>query len=291
MIITYVDIVVYKISIYLKKNVLYHIKIIIYILGFIKILSIFVALKRIIMQNMQDEIPLANNHISVDCVVIGFDKERLRVLLVKRTGEEAGDIYNDMKLPGSLIYEDEDLDEAAQRVLFELTGIKSVNLLQFKAFGSKNRTSNPKDVRWLERATKLKVERIVTVAYMAMVKIDRALSKSLEDYQACWIALEDVKTLAFDHNLIIKEALVYIRQFVEFNPSILFDLLPRKFTAAQLRILYELVYDKAMDVRNFHKKIAMMEYIIPLEERQKGVAHRAARYYKFDKKAYNKIRR
>ncbi|WP_321480349.1 NUDIX domain-containing protein [uncultured Bacteroides sp.] len=243
------------------------------------------------MQNMQDETPLANNHISVDCVVIGFDKERLRVLLVKRTGEEAGDIYNDMKLPGSLIYEDEDLDEAAQRVLFELTGIKSVNLLQFKAFGSKNRTSNPKDVRWLERATKLKVERIVTVAYMAMVKIDRALSKSLEDYQACWIALEDVKTLAFDHNLIIKEALVYIRQFVEFNPSILFDLLPRKFTAAQLRILYELVYDKAMDVRNFHKKIAMMEYIIPLEERQKGVAHRAARYYKFDKKAYNKIRR
>lgn len=256
-----------------------------------KILSIFATLKIHIMQNMQNETPLANNHISVDCVVIGFDGEQLKVLLVKRMGEEAGDIYNDMKLPGSLIYVDEDLNEAAQRVLSELTGVKSVNLIQFKAFGSKNRTSNPKDVRWLERATKLRVERIVTVAYMAMVKIDRAQNQSLEAYQACWIPLDDVKTLAFDHNLIIKEALVYIRQFVEFNPSILFDLLPRKFTAAQLRILFELVYDKPLDVRNFHKKIAMMEYVVPLEERQKGVPHRAARYYKFDKKIYNKIRR
>lgn len=279
------------ICIYLKKNVLYHIKIIFYIFDRMKILSIFATLKIHIMQNMQNETPLANNHISVDCVVIGFDGEQLKVLLVKRVGEEAGDIYNDLKLPGSLIYVDEDLNEAAQRVLSELTGVKSVNLIQFKTFGSKNRTSNPKDVRWLERATKLRVERIVTVAYMAMVKIDRAQNQSLEIYQACWVPLDDVKTLAFDHNLIIKEALVYIRQFVEFNPSILFDLLPRKFTAAQLRILFELVYDKPLDVRNFHKKIALMEYVVPLEERQKGVPHRAARYYKFDKKIYNKIRR
>lgn len=97
--------------------------------------------------------------------------------------------------------------------------------------------------------------------------------------------------MAFDHNLIINEALTYIRQVVEFNPSMLFDLLPRKFTASQLRILFELVYDKPVDVRNFHKKIALMEYVVPLEEKQQGVAHRAARYYKFDKKVYNKIRR
>ena len=242
------------------------------------------------MHNIQKNIPLANNHISVDCVVIGFDGEQLKVLLVKRAGEDNGEVYHDMKLPGSLIYMDEDLDEAAQRVLYELTGLKNVNLMQFKAFGSKNRTSNPKDVRWLERAMQSRVERIVTIAYLSMVKIDRTLDKNLDDHQACWIALKDVKTLAFDHNLIIKEAMTYIRQFVEFNPSMLFELLPRKFTAAQLRILFELVYDKAVDVRNFHKKIAMMEYVVPLEEKQQGVAHRAARYYKFDKKIYNKVR-
>ena len=71
------------------------------------------------------------------------------MLLVKRAGEDNGEVYHDMKLPGSLIYMDEDLDEAAQRVLYELTGLRNVNLMQFKAFGSKNRTSNSKDVRWL----------------------------------------------------------------------------------------------------------------------------------------------
>lgn len=80
---------------------------------------------------------MANNHISVDCVVIGFDGEQLKVLLVKRAGEDNGEVYHDMKLPGSLIYMDEDLDEAAQRVLYELTGLRNVNLMQFKAFGSK----------------------------------------------------------------------------------------------------------------------------------------------------------
>lgn len=244
------------------------------------------------MQSIQNNIPpLANNHISVDCVVIGFDGEQLKVLLVNQVGEEEGKVYHDMKLPGSLIYMDEDLDEAAQRVLHELTGVKNVNLMQFKAFGSKNRTSNPKDVLWLERAMQSRVERIVTIAYLAMVKIDRTLDKNLDASQAGWTALEDIQTLAFDHNLIIEEALAAIRQFVEINPSMLFDLLPRKFTAAQLRVLFELVYDKPVDVRNFHKKIALMEYVVPLDERQQGVAHRAARYYKFDKKIYNKGRR
>lgn len=244
------------------------------------------------MQNIPDNTPLANNHISVDCVVFGFDGEQLRVLLIKRMGEMEGEVFHDMKLPGSLIYMDENLDDAAKRVLNELTGIRSVNLMQFKAFGSKNRTSNPKDLHWLERATKSKVERIVTIAYVAVVKINRALSQSsLDDYQACWVALPEVKTLAFDHNLIIREALIYVRQYVEFNPSILFELLPHKFTATQLRILYELLYGKYVDVRNFHKKVASMEYVVPLEEKQKGVPHRAARYYKFDKKIYNKLRK
>ena len=220
------------------------------------------------MQNIEQKTPLANNHISVDCVVIGFDGEQLKVLL---------------------IYMDEDLDEAAKRVLNELTGLKNVNLMQFKAFGSKNRTKDPRDVHWLERAMQSRVERIVTIAYLSLVKIDRALNRDLDNYQASWVAMPDIKALAF--NLIIKEAITYVRQYVEFNPSSLFDLLPRKFTASQLRTLYELVYDKQYDVRNFHKKIALMEYVVPLEEKQQGVAHRAARYYRFDKKIYNKIRR
>ena len=240
---------------------------------------------------MDEKQQLANNHISVDCVVIGFDGEQLKVLLIKRAGEENGEVFHDMKLPGSLIYMDEDLDGAARRVLLELTGLKNVHLTQFKAFGSKDRTKDPKDVHWLEHAMRMKVERIVTVAYLSLVKIVRALNRGLEEHQAEWVALPDIKALAFDHNLIIREAMTFIRQYVDANPSALFDLLPRKFTALQLRRLYELVYGKPMDVRNFHKKIALMGYVTPLDEKEQGVAHRAARYYRFDKKIYNKLRR
>ncbi|MBO5457255.1 MAG: NUDIX hydrolase [Muribaculaceae bacterium] len=231
--------------------------------------------------------PLANNHISIDCVVFGFDGVNLRVLLVKRSGTDSAGDYNDMKLPGSLIYQDEDLDEAANRVLYELTGIKELPLTQFKAFGSKDRTSNPRDVHWLERAQQAKVERIVTIAYFSLVKLDKSLEKVADKHNAAWIPVDAIGTLAFDHNLIIAGAREAIRREVDNNRSLLFDLLPKKFTASQLRLLTEIIYEKPLDVRNFHKKIAQMPYVIPLEEKEQGVAHRAARYYKFDRKVYS----
>ena len=228
--------------------------------------------------------PLANNHISVDCVVVGFDGEQLKVLLIKRVGEEQGEVFHDMKLPGSLIYEDEDLDEAARRVLRELTGLKNIDMRQFKTYGSKNRTRDPKDVHWLERAMQMHVERIVTVGYVALVKIDRKLSAGLDDYQACWVAVPDVKQLAFDHNQILSDALSFISRICTYEPSRLFDLLPRKFTAAQFRTLFEVVYGRQMDARNFHKRMMQMPYVVPLDEYEQGVSHRAARYYRFDRK-------
>lgn len=243
------------------------------------------------MQNELTKEMLANPHVSVDCVVIGFDGEDLRVLLVRQIGKKSSEMAHNMKLPGSLIYDHEDLDEAAQRVLNELAGIKSLNLIQFHAFGSKNRTHDPKDVNWVEHFHHMdrKVERIVTIAYLAMVKINKKLTQLSDEHEACWIKTTEIGELAFDHNQIIEEAFLFIRQYVASNPAALFDLLPHKFTAAQMRRPYELTYNRKMDVRNFHKKISMMEYIVPLEEKQTGVPHRAARYYKFDKKTYNKI--
>lgn len=243
------------------------------------------------MAEMEREI---NLHVSVDCVLIGFDGEHFRVLLVEQVGKQQELGVNDMKLPGSLIYNDEDLDEAAKRVLHELTGLKNVKMMQFKAYGSKDRTRNPKDVIWLERFHRLdekKIERIVTVAYVALVKIDKRFEQLSSKYDARWMSVDEVESLAFDHLQILRDALAFIRQYVENVPSVLFDLLPRKFTALQLRILYQLLYNKEFDVRNFHKKISQMSYVVPLEEKQVGVSHRAARYYKFDRMAYNKLYR
>ena len=231
-------------------------------------------------------------NISVDCSLIGFDGEELRVLLVKQIGRQEKDGESTYKLPGSLIYANEDLDEAAKRVLFELTGLKSVPMVQFRAFGSKDRTCNPKDVHWLERFHSLpnQINRIVTIAYLALLKIDRKYTHLSSKYEACWMPVKEVKELAFDHKQILEESLTYIRQYIEISPAALFDLLPLKFTAAQLRRLYEIVYDKVFDVRNFHKRIAMMKYVIPLDEKEQGVSHRAARYYRFDRVIYNQMR-
>lgn len=242
------------------------------------------------MNAIQHNAPLANNHISVDCVVLGWDGERMNVLLVSRHGQ--GEEYSDvMKLPGSLIYQDEDLDQAAARVLLELTGVDNAGLRQYKAYGSKDRTRDPRDVMWLERAQQARVERIVTIAYIALVKIDRSTADNVAAHNALWMPLEEVGTLAFDHNLILSEAVGQIRAMINAEPALIFDLLPRKFTLAQLRMLYEVIFARKVDVRNFHKKVAGMPYVLPLDEHQQGVAHRAARFYKFDRKTYNRMRR
>ena len=98
-----------------------------------------------------------NPHVSVDCVVFGFDGEKLKVLLIERTINEEEGFYSDKKLPGSIIYEEEDLDSAAKRILTELTGLKNVFLTQFQSFGDPDRTNNPRDINWLEKTTQMKI--------------------------------------------------------------------------------------------------------------------------------------
>ena len=228
---------------------------------------------------------LYNPHISVDCVVFGFDGENLKVLLIERSINEHNELYNDKKLPGSIIFYDEDLDDAASRVLKELTGLKNIYLSQFKSFGNPNRTANPRDIVWLEKTTKLKIGRIVTVAYMALIKIERKLVFNAEDTSANWYDVNETARmqLAFDHNEIIQKGLEHIRHRLDLEPSLLFELLPRKFTLSQLRILHDVVHQIRSDVRNFQKKVAQMPYLVMLDEFEEGVPHRAARLYKYKK--------
>jgi len=228
---------------------------------------------------------LYNPHVSVDCVVFGFDGEQLKVLLIERTINELNELYNDKKLPGSIILNDEDLDDAASRVLNELTGLKNIYLSQFRSFGGPSRTNNPRDILWLENTTQLKIGRIVTVAYVALIKIDRKIQVKNEDTQANWYNLNEVAAmnLAFDHAEIIKKGLEYIRHNFDIEPHLLFELLPRKFTISQLRNLYDTVHQTNSDVRNFQKKVAQWTYVVALDEVEDGVPHRAARLYKYKK--------
>ena len=227
--------------------------------------------------------PTVNPYVSVDCVLLGFDGEQLNVLIVRQSGKGGEHSTGNYKLPCSLIYMDENLDEAAQRVLNQLTGLVHVNMMQFKAFGGADRLKNPSDSVWLERFHHLNhhIERIVTIAYTSLLRIDRRVEKLEGGYEARWIPIGELPKLAFDHNDIVLEAVESVKQKSTLDPTLLFDLLPRKFTAAQLRDVIENVQGVTIDVKNFHKKLATMPYVMPLEEKEDGVNHRAARYYKF----------
>ncbi|MDL2222412.1 DNA mismatch repair protein MutT, partial [Parabacteroides sp. OttesenSCG-928-N08] len=107
--------------------------------------------------------------------------------------------------------------------------------------------------------------------------------------QTKWCALSDLPRMPFDHNLIVTESLIEIRRWIETNPSILFELLPRKFTIKQMHTLYNAIFGSKIDIRNFHKKVAAMPYVVALEEKETDVSHRAARYFRFNKTEYNKL--
>lgn len=230
-------------------------------------------------------------HVSVDCVVFGFDGTALKVLLMDMKNKGQDSEFNNFKFPGSLIYANEDLDTAMRRAVRDITGLKHIELRQFKTFGNPDRASNSHDTRWLSKAAHQDTGRIVTVGYLTLVKMNQRISNISKEYDVRWFDINDdiSKRLAFDHPLILSEALKEIRRWVAYNPSIVFDLLPKKFTARELRNVYEVLFARTYDVRNFYKKFIESEkYIIALEEKEQNVTHRAARYFRFDRKAYMK---
>lgn len=172
-------------------------------------------------------------HVSVDCVLLGTNEDKLCVLLVER--QVAGSNEKHYKLPGSLIYESEDLDTAAYRVLNEATGLKRVALKQFRSFGSPARTKNKEDVQWLENASKMKITRIVTVAYLALCKFGKKMTMGEMSDTLIWAPVNELPHLPFDHKEIVEAAGEEIRRWVDVEPGIVFDYLPSKFTAYQLR--------------------------------------------------------
>ena len=229
-----------------------------------------------------------NPHISVDCVVFGFDFRQLSVLLVKRQGVEGDAEPGKMKLPGSPITDAEDLNHSAYRILRELTGLERIFLKQFAVFSSPERLQPPSDLDWLRQMSGINVERMVTVAYYSLIKINGSHLPLSENAQ--WVNVEEIPQLTFDHNEIIQRAIEQLRHEMLTEP-VGFELLPKKFTVTQLQTLHEVLLGQKIDNRNFRKRILKLKYIVPLNEREKGVGHKPAQLYRFDKKLYKQYKR
>jgi len=209
--------------------------------------------------------------VTVDCVVFGVDEQTLKILLIERDVEP---FRGEWALPGGFVRLDEDLESAARRELAEETGVTKLYLEQLYTFGAVER--DPRG-------------RVITVSYYALVRLAEHRVKAATDARnAAWVAIDDLPRLAFDHRKIVEVARDRLRGKVRYEP-IGFELLPRKFTLTQLQTLYEIVLERSLDKRNFRKKILGMDLLVDLEEFEAGVAHRAARLYRFDERRYRRL--
>lgn len=233
-------------------------------------------------------------NISVDCVVFGFDFEKLNVLMVERElkDEKTGKlIIKDYTLTGYHIFEDEDLDTAANNILKNLTGLDNIFLEQFAAFGQLDRVAGEKDKVWLKYINKGFAERIVTVGYLALIDNSK-VTLHLKDKNVQWFPVNKINgmEMAFDHKYIFYKALDALQKKVMVEP-IAFELLPDYFTLSQLQKLYEALLGTSFDKRNFRKKVSQMHFVIPIKKKQKGVPHKPAQYYLFSREVYEKTRK
>lgn len=228
-------------------------------------------------------------NVSVDCVVFGFDLTNLDVLLIERKFTIKGIVYNDLKLPGDLIRINEDLDDAAIRILNEETGLGNLELKQFGSFDSPNLLKQKKrDLEWLQQKDRTK-EHLITIAYYSLIDMTQQGSAAFSINDTVrFCPVNEVSDLVMDHMDILKGAPAHLRVEILSHP-VAFGLLPEKFTLSQMQKLYEVILEKTFDKRNFRKKFANMKYLIPLNEKEVGVAHSPARFYFFSREEYTKI--
>jgi len=205
--------------------------------------------------------------VAIDCIIFGFDGQHLKLLLIKRGFEPQKGRWS---LMGGFVEAEENLDNAAARILKQLTGLTDIYLEQLFAFGDPYRDPT---------------ERTISVAYFALVDINKYEEQMSHEYSAEWFSLKKLPSVIFDHKEMIKMAKEKLQYKAAFHP-VLFELLPEKFTLPQLQTLYEDVYDAIIDKRNFSRKILSTGLVIKQKDKEKNGSKKGAFYYKLDKRKY-----
>jgi 8-oxo-dGTP diphosphatase len=207
--------------------------------------------------------------VAVDCIIFGYDilEKEIKLLLIKRSFEPA---LGKWSLAGGFVKENESLDEAASRILYKLTGLKDVYMEQSFTYGEIKRDPGA---------------RVISTAYSALIKIQDIDRELKELNGAHWQSLTRLPHLIFDHLVMVKRALAELQMQIKVKP-VGFALLPEKFTLVQLQDLYEAIYQRTIDKRNFRKKILSMNILEKLDEKEKVTSKKGAFYYKFNEERY-----
>ncbi|NNE78175.1 MAG: NUDIX hydrolase [Pricia sp.] len=206
--------------------------------------------------------------LAVDCIIFGFDKEELKLLLIKRNFEPE---LGKWSLIGGFLKEEENLDEAAIRVLHHLTGLNNIYMEQLYAFSKIDRDP---------------AERTISVAYYALIDIAAHDQDLIQLDSAQWFSLKNAPKLIFDHDRMVDHAIARLRRRAMGKP-IGFELLPEKFTMRQLQKLYEAILDKKLDKRNFINKFNSLDILVKLNEKDMTSSRKGAYLFQFDEEKYN----
>lgn len=208
-------------------------------------------------------------HVSVDCVIFGYNEEDLQVLLMKSDMKEFSGQYS---LVGKILNNNQTLHECAQEVLFECTKLSQVQLQELGTYSDLGR--HP-------------LSRVVTVAYYSLLKISEHKIVDSKMRGLEWVSLKKITGLAFDHERILKDSLTTLRTKMEKGPIGL-ELMPEKFTIHQLQKMYESVFDSKIDKRNFRRRLFSQNIIIDIKQLQEDVSHRPAKLYSFNQQHSSK---
>lgn len=208
-------------------------------------------------------------YVAIDCIIFGFSEGELSLLLLKRNFEPA---MGEWSLMGGFVQKGESTDDAAKRVLAELTGLDNVYMEQVGAFGAIDRDPG---------------ERVVSIAYNALININEYDRELVHQHNAFWVNINELPQLVFDHPQMVEQARKLMQQKASTEP-IGFNLLPKLFTLSQLQSLYEAIYGEPLDKRNFRKRVAEMDYIEKTDKIDKTGSKRGAALYQFNEKAYRK---
>ncbi|RAV28711.1 NUDIX hydrolase [Sinomicrobium soli] len=209
--------------------------------------------------------------VTIDCTIFGLNEGVLEVLLVQHA---EGISKGKWGLPGGWIRKDESIDAAAYRLLRDLTGLENIYLEQLRAFGDPAR---------------FPLSRVITIGYYALIKKqDYRLKPGFTASAVKWYKVKQVPELIYDHTRILEVSLKRLKRRVRQAP-VGFNLLPEKFTLLQLMHLYEEILEVEMDKPNFRRKFLKMKLLVPLNEKETDVSHRAAQLYRFDPKIYEQL--
>ena len=207
-------------------------------------------------------------HAAVDCIIFGFEEGELSLLLLQRNFEPA---KGEWSLAGGFVEEGESLDEAARRVVADLTGLDDLYMRQVHTYSDPDRDPG---------------ERVISTAYYALVDIKKHDRELVRAHNAFWIKFPAIPRLIFDHDRMVDDALRFMRYQATVKP-VGINLLPEEFTLTQLQALYEAILGEPIDKRNFRKRIAQMDYIEKTGGIDKTLSRKGAALYRFNREKYD----